>query len=404
MKSHLYKIKELSYLTVIGALTSGLSFGVTILLARDLGPEAFGYYSYIGAIAAIISIFILFSFANTIPQIFVNTQNLDRLISNFINIKLVFLVLSIVGLLFFENDKTIIFGTICLLTSSFQVGSFYEVKNNNVKFSKIILIEKLAYCSIILTYIFSFKEKIKLEYVFSIYALISLLSLFIQFKLLKFKYELSINKGLIKNLVKLSLPLVIFELSTFVYGGVSKFYVEKYLDFETLGIFSSGLQLTVMLNVFIVQVERVFRIKLFQNVSERNYKLSRESLSILGYWGLFLLVPVVFFSGLLYYFSNSFVLIIYGNDYINLVNYIPYISIILILICFQNLITNLFISIKKQYLFTIITSCVSIFALCFLSKLDALKGLQYIFSIIIFSYVAVLTISLFYFFKFQKID
>ena len=283
------------------------------------------------------------------------------------------------------------------------MGSFYEVKKNNIKFSKIILIEKLAYSFIILIYIFSFK-KIKLEFVFSIYAFISLLSLFIQLKLLKFNYALSLDKTLIKNLLKSSIPLVIFEVSTFVYGGISKFYIEKNLDFETLGIFSSGLQLTVMLNVFIIQVERIFRTKLFQITAQRNYKFSKELFNILKYWSLLLIVPVVFFSSLLCYFSNTFVLLIYGNDYIDLVNYIPYISIILVLICFQNLIKNLFISFKKQYLFTGIAACVSIFSLYFLSKLDVDLGLYYIFSIIILSYFSVLIFSIFYFLNFNKID
>jgi PST family polysaccharide transporter len=394
------KHKLIFILTVLSILTSVVTYSLTIYLARYLGPNVFGQYSYVLAIYGLVSIFTLFSTEQTSPSLVARGFVFSELFTTVLIIRVLFYVLTSCIVFFVEDDNVLVFGVIALNLSSLGLAHIFEVRSWNIKFSIIYLLEKIVY--VLLVGILLLNNSLTLLSVFKIYFLVAFVSLVVQ---ILFNMDLiNLNKfgsvKLLKTIFKENSKLIIISLSMFVYGGISKFIVEQKFGYEQLGIFSSGMQFLVLVNLYLAQIEKVHRLSLFKTIQSKDKILF---IGISKSWLMYSLLPIAFFGCLLYFLSGFIVDVLFGAEYFELKNIIPLIVIMFVTVTLNNFIMNLWVGLNRLNEFLIISIFFSVTLIGLLySDLYELNLINFIIIIIIIQTLYIL-MSLFRMLKIIKL-
>lgn len=367
-------LKQLLILTNNNAIGAAASYFLTIYLANYFGAEGFGNYSYILVVSSISSIFINYSTDQTASTMAAKQIAVQDIFNLVFCIRIVFFMLSFLSVSFWYHDQLqLILGVFCLNLFSLNLGYLFEVEQKNAKYSFVYLSERLCYIGLISILLYFSPQK--LTTVFIVYVLVTFGSLSYQyghfwhivrnFTMVKWKEA--------KQLLADNLYLVVIALSSYVYGGISRIFIEDKLGMKMLGIFSSGMQITSLITIFQAQVDKVWRLPIYTSISNRNLQaIKREVMNYIKTSTL----PSLFFCLMLAVFGGALVKILFNSSYAELGSVMPQISFFFVLINLSSLCAILWVGLHalREYLIISVTfSLILLIVLYFMPNNISLK-------------------------------
>ena len=401
-------ISELSSLTGLNLLASGLSYILTIAIANYLGPNDFGIYSYIFLWGGFASLLIVFATESTIPVQSAKTNDEQSVFNATQTIKLFFFLVWVasmflwcrfteLGLIISKNPEVLI-GLIALTLANFRVWEFYEISKKNVRYAKIYFVERIVY--LFLVGFFLYTSSLDILTIFSCLLIATVCSLLFQ---IKDNFNLIKNFGIenfqsVYMLFKENLPLVLIQLSTFVYGGFSRVILESKLGMEQLGIYSAGWQIILVITIFQGQVVRVWR----SDLSSALINKKRGDIKhLISSYLLFSTLPVFMLAIFISFFSYEIVSIMFSDEYILLATILPIFSLYFVFINLDSLAKILWISIGNRMKYLTISLFFSIMLLVILQSIPNNANLElFALSVISMHGCSVILLLLVFYFKY----
>jgi O-antigen/teichoic acid export membrane protein len=189
----------------------------------------------------------------------------------------------------------------------------FELRGRLALLSKILLLEKLVYLAMLIAHIYLFGMGIT---VYALYAIVSIASLLLQFKILNLSLpRFSDFQGyLIRRYVKLYWPVYISLSSLIVIGIGSRLVIEQRLGILVFASVSLCFQLTNLVNIVHSQIEKYMRPLVSQAVAD---KTTQVITSLLNDYFYFYLLPVASFCLLVGAFSAEIVVFIFGEPWVD---------------------------------------------------------------------------------------
>jgi len=292
--------KNAVVLAVSYAIESILNFFLLIYIARYLGEEEFGIYSYALSLTSIFIIFTGLGANNLlIREIARNKEHAGRYLANIIAIKfplsivsiiLVYLVTEILNSSFVTKYTILIF-TIYMVLSSFatlfrSLFQAYEIMEYD---AFIGIIEKL---SLLLLILFAFSKGyglIELAYIYVISALISMtLSISLILKKLS-KTQYSVDISLCKSLIIESIPFGLNALFGILFFRIDTIMLSALKNDAQVGIYNAAynplLALGVVPSVFVAAIYPVMSRTFMSSKNSLDIitKLSSKYMALLGF-------------------------------------------------------------------------------------------------------------------------
>jgi len=329
-------VKSLFFLSRNSFLGAGLSYIATILLARHMGPNEFGLYSYVLVLGALASIFINFSTDTTAAASYARSKNLVETISSIYSFRLfAFSLLLIVSLIALFEDRSIAFGIVAVNVATLNLSFIFELNSKNVEYSTLYMFERFLFSAfVVLLILYDFID-VSITAVFMIIFLISLGSLVLQLyinsgHLRKFRFNIT---G-VYTIARENVFLVLVALSTFAYGGISRILLETKLGQSQLGVYSAGWQFILAITIFSAQVNRIFRIRFSSALVQSDLRLLQKHLR-----EFFLLstIPVIVISASFFLFGKGFIGVLFGEEYAEINLMVPWLCVYFIVINLDSL-------------------------------------------------------------------
>ncbi|MEO3680744.1 oligosaccharide flippase family protein [Shewanella vesiculosa] len=302
-------------------------FVVTTLVARYLGPEKLGIFSYAITLSLLCTVIsqwggnhIIFQSASK-P----NNRSLRIIESTILFRSLLYLVtwLLIFAFLYIKGiDKLYVVSIICL-SNFFLALDLYQYYFDGVLKSKInvrISIYTKITSMILKVLLVIFEMDLIF---FCIPIILEGVSIFF----FKRKYALTIlnekefNSRYLFSYVKKGIPLAISSISLFFYTKISSFLIPSIIGFNELGYFSAGITLSTVWVFIPLSVGLSLLTKSF-SVSDEKVRYEGFSFSILA--PTLISIPILLF---IYMFSDKIVLITYGSKYKDVSEYLFYMSV-----------------------------------------------------------------------------
>ena len=348
------KAKSLIILSFINALSACISYILTLYLIRYFGPSLYGTYSHVLLLSTFMMIFSIYGTEQTAASIYTNHSSLNN-VFNLIHFFRIFITIFAIIFLFFylifTKQQSLFFYTLCLLALNFNLSYIYELSQRNERYSYIALFEKLIYISIM--FILIFTKLLTLTQVFISIFVISISS--ICFQLYDNFYLINpikaINFSNFKSIFYLNTPLVIVSISLFVYGGISRLYLESSLGTEVLGKYSAGWQLITLSNLFQTQVSKIWRPEVTKAVSINDNKALLSQLK--SYFFLSIL-PNILGGGILIIFANQIILFLFGAKYLDIASSFSYFGLYFLVISLFTIIDMLWVALHKTFVYMLI--------------------------------------------------
>ncbi len=357
-------LKTLTFLTKASLLGSAASYGLTIYLASDLGTEDYGLYSYILAVAGILTIITNYSTDQTAPALIYRGVSVQDVFNKITSLRILLFLATLLSIVIWKrNDFMVLIGVLSINIASLNTSYIYEIQKTNLKYALIFLIERLTYVAVIV--LLSFITDLKLLSIVMVYFFVTLTSICFQFwnhrrLLSKFQF---ISRNQLIQIVRSNLPLVMIAISAFAYGGLSKIIIEDKIGLSALGVFSSGMQLTVVVTIFLSQIERVWRMPLFESIGNRDINMVHKNIKE---WLVYSTLPIGIGAFLLFIFGNTLVDLLFGPEYFELKALIPLIGIFFVSISILSLVNNCWIGLDKYKEFLIVSVFFSLILLLIL--------------------------------------
>lgn len=338
-------IKQLSMLMKNNIFCAAASYFLTITLARVFGPEWFGEYSYILIWGMIATVVINFETDKTAPFFYSKSKDLSLVVEKILSTRIIFFCLiCVISALLAINNIVLSLGIISLALTSLNFSFLYEIKRQNVTYSYIYLAERMIYLTSV--FVLLYLEKVDLIVIYSILAISTLISILFQVKQnWSVIRKVSLKSTAALEVLKNNFLLILITFLTYSYGGFSRIILEDKLGTMSLGIFSAGWQLIIIITLFQAQVTRVWRVDISDAIINKDI---HNFISKIRSYLQFTTLPIIIFAIVMYLFSNDIVNLIYGSDYDALNQIIPILCLYFIVINFDSLGVMLWIAIGKQ--------------------------------------------------------
>ncbi|MBY0533693.1 MAG: oligosaccharide flippase family protein [Rickettsiaceae bacterium] len=386
------KLKQLAVLTNNSLVGSAASYFLTIYLANHFGSEVFGKYSYILVLSSLSTIFINWASDQTatsyLAEGFSQKEVFDLVLCTRM---LIFFIVSFVLLFWVKGESFVYIATLLLNISAFNLSFLYEIRRKNSIYSLIYMLERLTYVGLV--FFICFVGLGKLNTVIYAYTFIVVVSLLVQFFLLGYPYISGFSIPSVSSFlffIKNNFSIVIISFSAFVYGGISRIFIEQKLGLKALGIFSSAMQITVLISIFQAQVERIWRISIFDAFAKQDYKGIVKSVRSFFVYST---IPCILLSLALSLTSSQLVDLFFTKEYVSLKQLLPIVSIFFITINLSSLITICWIAIKRRTEYLISSIISSLVLLGMFAILPATASLNLYFITILVSQLGLIVYS-----------
>lgn len=360
------KVFGIFLMTKNSALTSAISFFVTLWLAGVLGPLEFGKFNYVMVLASIVMVFTIFGTdqtsaflknkGNDLGSIFIYTHSIRCLSGVCVYIGLV--------IIFGLNSEYSLY-LLALLIPNYTFGYLYELLNKQVRFSYIQSAERAFYLLMVVTMLMH--EKVTIDRIFLCYAIASISSLLFQvFDLRKqlFNKHRSSYKSVF-YIIRVNTPLVVSSLIALQYGTLSRLFLANNLGEAALGIYSASWQLTLIATVYHSQITRLWRPEMANAIANSNYIKFRQLL--FGYF-CYAIIPIIAAAIFVASFGPALMIRVLGPEYQQSEIIIRYAAVYFPIISFAALIDLIWVSTGKTFLYLCFNA---VFALASLSILWA---------------------------------
>ncbi len=370
-----FRLKNLMHLASLNFLVAGLSYILTIALANYMGPEDFGFYSYVLVLAASLTIFIDFATDISAPSIMADNRSIKKTFQMVYSARiLIYCFLFIASWLIFLvpflslNERIDLFiGVNALILPALYTSFLFELRRKNATFLIIYGIERIIYIAIITSLIiFDFLE---IRKVFIIFLFISIASLSFQYyvnqKYLRNTFSINLSDAFF--VFKENYLLVIVNISAFFYGGYSRLILESQYGLETLGIYSAGLQITNAVTILQSQIDRVWRLDISIAIKDNNIENFKK---LLKEYLIFTTLPLTFASFLLFFSAELIEETFFSESYDGLSSILRILCFFFITINFDSLARICWVALGrfKEYAFLSIIAPISIMIILFFSN------------------------------------
>jgi O-antigen/teichoic acid export membrane protein len=314
--------KNTSWMFAEQALRMIAGMFVGILVARYLGPEQFGIFSYALAFVAIFSSFAKLGLDTIVIRNLVNNPiRRDVYLGTafwlkFIGALVTFAIIAVTSL--FTNNDQITITYICIIAcgiifQSFEVVDFYFQSKVLSKYVSISKITQLLFSSLIKIFLVLSNADLFWFVIVSLIDQITLsISLYIAYKLQK--DIVFINKfdfKTAKNFLYESWPLICSCIVYVIYSRIDQILIKEMLGVRDVGIYAASLRLSeVWFFIPVLITNSLFpAIVNAKKESEALYLLRLQRLYILLAWiAILIILPI-------YFFSNEIVVFLYGKEF-----------------------------------------------------------------------------------------
>lgn len=312
---------NISWLLLQNAVKLVFGLTVSLYLAKYLGPEDFGVYSYA---ISIISVLLLFTNLGIDPilirELVDNKINKMSLLGSSFALKLIggiigFILMGFLGFYYGFNSKTgvviLIMSPIILFKSLSILDSYFQSKKEN----KYPAIANMISIIIGSTLIFLFiKLKYKLEYFALLYIIESAILIFALLFFYLRKSELHkwiVSKKISVNILKESWPLIIAGVASIINTRIDQIYIGSMLTPSVLGNYSAAAKVSEFWLVLPTILNIVFY-PILINLRSLNYNKYKRFLAAViiccFYFG-------IIFSFMVTHFSENIIFLLFGDKY-----------------------------------------------------------------------------------------
>lgn len=299
-------------------MASGVFVG--ILVAKHLGPELFGRFSYVMALLALVSVVTRMGLDPVVVRNVVNDKlHGDRYITAALSIRLIASAIILIPVvfvaLFYDSNETFIFLSIVmsgLLFQSFDVFAFYYEAHVQSKLISICKIIQLILSAALKFYLVI--EDFDLLYFF-MSVLIDALLLCLLYIYLYFKYsnyslcwsDFEIN---VKSMLRDTWPLMVTGLSLILFSQTDKIMINHLIGEYEVGIYSAGARFSEAMS-FIPAVLAAALFPAILNARSSDLNLYNSRLKkfyfLMTWMGIILMFALIAMS--------SFLMKLYGDKY-----------------------------------------------------------------------------------------
>jgi O-antigen/teichoic acid export membrane protein len=239
-----------TFLTVALALQKALSFFYFILVARFIGVENTGKYSFSLSFVTIFAIFLDFGLTQIlIRETARDPKNATKYLSNIIGLKLIgsliiyFLAIVIINLMGYpEITRQMVYvAGVVMLIDSFAL-SFYGVLRglHNLRFESFGVV--LNQIIVLFVGLLVLKFNLGLVALVAVYLIGSLFNFFYALSRLIFSFKIipkiSLNRAVIKQILILALPFAMAGIFARIFGSIDMVMLSKLADDRAVGLYS----------------------------------------------------------------------------------------------------------------------------------------------------------------------
>ncbi len=369
------RLKNLTQLASLNVVVAGLSYILTIALANYLGPQDFGFYSYVLVLAASLTIFIDYATDISAASLMAENKSIKKtfIVIYSVRILIYIILFGLSWLIFLINflspsEKLDLFiGVNALILPALYTSFLFELRRKNATFLIIYGVERIIYIIAIASLIlFDFLE---IRIIFLIFLIISISSLFFQLSFNKkyFGKNFSLNISDAIFILKKNYLLVVVNISAFFYGGYSRLILESQYGLETLGIYSAGLQITNAVTILQSQIDRVWRLDISIAIKEQNIKILRK---LIKEYFIFTTIPLTFAAFIIYFSSDLIENYFFSESYNGLSSILEILCFFFITLNFDSLSRICWVALGKfkEYALLSIVAPVSIILILFFSE------------------------------------
>lgn len=316
-------IKSLIKSSTYSGLASLLSYGLTIILARNESQIAFAEFTYSIAWALVLTQVIDLAATQCLTHFKISSkEKLEVILSSIYWAKLValFMILSVMIVMRSVFGFDIPFSTLFFLLPAFFLGPVFEMRLLNVLFAKILFVEK---ATLLLFCYFYLKSNPFDILVYVAYFVISVASLTYQFKTLNLRLPklMFFDRGTLGRYFDRYWSIFLTLASQLAYGHISRIIIEAKLGMLAFVSVSLALQIVNALTIIQTQVDRHLRPKIVELIESSNVS-ALKALSIK--YVLMYLLPLVGGCLVLYLFANEIILFLFGVKWMAAAAYLQY--------------------------------------------------------------------------------
>lgn len=336
-------LRSLTRASAVSALATGISYFLTILLARNGGPINYGEYAFCMAWAAIIITIINFASDSAFAHLVLKQNgNIQYAFNTIITARITVAVLVFIFIIIFNifNLINIPWKVLFLIVPVFNLGFIYEYYQNNVVFAFNVFYEKLILLilNFIFLQIYDFQDVVYVLYFFVSIAFLLIQVVKYNSIVIKLRF-VGINNAV--SYFGSYWSLLGIALSQLGYGYVSRLLIENKLGMEVFSNVSLAFQVIALSSVYQGQVDRIFRRKFIDAGVNKDYVLYYD------YFKKYLLLaicPLLICAIVLYLLSPTLILFLFGADYTYAAQILQVLSPLLVSVSFMRLIDIVMLS------------------------------------------------------------
>ncbi|WP_341237993.1 flippase [uncultured Limnobacter sp.] len=253
-------LRNLGWLAFDRVFRLGVSFVVTLWLARYLAPELFGVYNYAIAFTALFSVVATFGLQSVVVQYLVDKpdQQASTLASafliQFVGGLFAFVLAVVVALILTSGDSAVLMAVVLL--SSINLFKFSDTVRyyfeSRVQSKRIVIIENLVFMLIVLLRIAMILLELTLIYFVALLvleAVLTTLAFFWLFGIRKLK-ALKFDKSNFLSVLNVAWLLALSVGAAMLYMRVDQIMLASLLNQEAVGIYSAAVRISEIWYVF----------------------------------------------------------------------------------------------------------------------------------------------------------
>lgn len=265
-------------------ISIGVGFFTSILVARGLGTENQGKFSYYLLIFEIIASYGNLGITSS-TSYFIKKSNIkkDNVINTNISVLLVLSAIYILGVLIFKNtiflEHVYILG---LLWSSYAIillfntffTTIYIAEEKMYVYNKYFILANVLKCVIIAALYYT--NHLTVISISMLYALLEVMKNAFMLKELKISYKFQINMKIVKQELQYGLPLFLAGLLIYLNYRVDQVMVKNFFGNSELGIYAIAVRLAELALVFPKSIGSAFEGRLYSCKEEDRKSISAQ--------------------------------------------------------------------------------------------------------------------------------
>ncbi len=335
-------VKNSAWLLTATVVMRLLSAFIIVMLARGLGAEGFGQYSFAMAFVAFFAIISNFGFHSLLVRNVAKNKSLtNKYINNIITLKLFFGLAALAAIFIvslFINKSLPVLIAVYILGIEVVVGGFTDIMRalfrayENMKFDAIAqIIEKIIWAGLLLLVIYMKLTllNVALAILFSSALGMAISYIFVSRYITKIKFE--IDTVFWKHILIQAWPFALMGLFSLINFKIDQIMISFMKGDLLLGIYSASYKIIDILGV-LPSLLLTSLYPVFSRFDAENKPLLKKSFDLALRYVIILSIPVVIGVFLL---SNQIIMLLYGAEYFDSISVLK-ILIFISLISFIN--------------------------------------------------------------------